>query len=200
MISSLCKTTYTLRSPQQRSSPIPWSWYFPGAGLRLQSEAPWSGPLVQCQSHPWLSGEVKGEKNSMLNQDHSGGLLTPAVPSSCSLITPVVVSLVNKNRRRSLKKKKGKKKTREECYWETVSHMNTGMRFTDKHNTTDSQADRKSLTVPLSPGSRSCRWCRPLCRSQTDWGNCSNPGLWFPGYSSAPRWLLLSTVEQKLSL
>lgn len=110
MISSLCKTTYTLRSPQQRSSPIPWSWYFPGAGLRLQSEAPWSGPLVQCQSHPWLSGEVKGEKNSMLNQDHSGGLLTPAVPSSCSLITPVVVSLVNKNRRRSLKKKKEKRK------------------------------------------------------------------------------------------
>lgn len=144
-------------------------------------------------------GSKRG-KNSMLNQDHSGGLLTPAVPSSCSLITPVVVSLVNKNRRRSLKKKKGKKKTREECYWETVSHMNTGMRFTDKHNTTDSQADRKSLTVPLSPGSRSCRWCRPLCRSQTDWGNCSNPGLWFPGYSSAPRWLLLSTVEQKLSL
>lgn len=112
MISSLCKTTYTLRSPQQRSSPIPWSWYFPGAGLRLQSEAPWSGPLVQCQSHPWLSGETKGEKNSMLNQDHSGGLLTPAVPSSCSLITPVVVSLVNKNRRRSLKKKKRKKENK----------------------------------------------------------------------------------------
>lgn len=64
VISSLCEPTYTLRSPQQHSCPTPWSWYFPGAGLQLQSETPWSGLLVRCQSHPWLSGEVKGKRKA----------------------------------------------------------------------------------------------------------------------------------------
>lgn len=57
------------------------------------------------------------------------------------------------------------------------------------------QRRRRNLTVPLSPGSRSCHWCHLLCRNQTGWGKCSNPGLWFPGSSSALDWLLLSTVN-----
>lgn len=51
-----------------------------------------------------MLGKAKGKK-IMLNEGHSVGLLTPVVPSLRPLITPVAVSLVNKNRRRSLEKK-----------------------------------------------------------------------------------------------
>ena len=77
------------------------------------------------------------------------------------------------------------------------SHMNAGMRIIDTHNTTEGVKLLPEGTVPLSPGSHSCRWCRPLCRNRTDWGKCSNLSLWFPGCPSALQWLLLSTVKQK---
>ena len=98
----LREPAYTLHSPQQHSCLIPWRWCFPGAGLQPQSEAPWSGPLLLCQSHPWHAEEEKGKRGGgreghMLNQGYSLGLLTSV--SLCPQITPVVVSLVNNNRR-----------------------------------------------------------------------------------------------------
>lgn len=59
------EVTYTLRSPQRRSFPPPWNWYFPGAELRPQSEAPWTGSLQRCQPHPWHAGKTK-ERQVML--------------------------------------------------------------------------------------------------------------------------------------
>ena len=91
----------------------------------------------------------------MLNQGCSGSLLTPVVPSSCPLITPVAVTLVNKNRRRWLERKT---KRDEESEEETVSHMSTGMKLTDTQNTTEGvKLLPVKQIVPLSPGSHSCR-------------------------------------------
>ena len=133
-----CEPTYTLHSPRQRSCPPPWNWYFPGAGLQQRSEAPWRGPLPRCQSHPWHAGKAKEE--IMLSQGRSEGLLTPVVPSSCPLITPVAVWLVNKNRRRSLEKKTkedwegGRGMWRDDC--EPHEHWDEIHRHTHTHTHT----------------------------------------------------------------
>lgn len=50
--------------------------------------------------------------------------------------------------------------------------------------------ENKEKIVPSFPEIRSYRWCRPLCRNRTDWGRSSNPGWWFPGFSSVLHSLL----------